>query len=378
MKILSLITEYNPLHNGHIYHIKKSKELVDPDVTIAIMSGNFTQRGELAIINKFDRAKEVIKHVDLVIELPLINAISYADDFAIGAIKMAMELGTTDICFGSESGDIDAFKEALKSEREVNQGELKSLIKSGISYPRAIESLTYNTLLSEPNNTLGISYLRAIETLGAGITPHTIKRKGSGFHDAHDAANDFQSATGLRKLLKNKEEQTAEKYMPYRLARKIITRGVVDNEIIFDTLKTIILRSTPDELKTIYTMTEGLENRLIEYIKQANTYEEFLTLIKTKRYTWTRLSRLLIYVLLNVTAYDVEERDLPTAVRVLAMNVTGQYYLSTLKGKQVFTNINKKTSTYFKDEIKATAIYNTLTGTTMNDFNTPVIIHRRV
>ena len=93
LKILSLITEYNPLHNGHLYHIKKAKERVDPDVTIAIMSGNFTQRGELAVINKFDRAKEVIKHVDLVIELPLINAISYADDFAIGAIKMAMELG---------------------------------------------------------------------------------------------------------------------------------------------------------------------------------------------------------------------------------------------------------------------------------------------
>ena len=378
LKILSLITEYNPLHNGHLYHIKKAKELVDPDVTIAIMSGNFTQRGELAVINKFDRAKEVIKHVDLVIELPLINAISYADDFAIGAIKMAMELGTTDICFGSESGDIVAFKEALKNEQQINQDELKELIKSGMSYPRAIKTLTDNSLLTKPNNTLGISYMKAIETLGANITPHTIKRRGTGFHDTHDELQEFQSATGLRKLLKDKDQQTAEKYMPYRLARKIIERGVVDNETMFETLKAILLRSTEDELKSIYMMTEGLENRLIEYIKQAESYAEFLTLIKTKRYTWTRLSRLLIYVLLNITEYDVSERELPTAVRVLAMNVTGQYYLSTLKDKHIFTNINKKSRQYFKDEIKATEIYNTLTGTSMNDFNTPVIIHRRV
>lgn len=291
---------------------------------------------------------------------------------------MAMELGTTDICFGSESGDIFAFKEALKNEQEIDQDELKELIKSGMSYPRAIETLTDNSLLSEPNNTLGISYMKAIETLGANITPHTIKRKGSGFHDVHNDLQEFQSATGLRKLLKDKDQETLEKYMPYRLARKIIERGVVDNETMFETLKAILLRSTEDELKSIYMMTEGLENRLIEYIKQADTYAEFLTLIKTKRYTWTRLSRLLIYVLLNITKLDVSERELPTAVRVLAMNVTGQYYLSTLKDKLIFTNINKKSSQYFKDEIKATEIYNTLTGTTMNDFNTPVIIHRRV
>src|SRR5699024_3635347 len=175
MKVTSLITEYNPFHNGHIYHINESCKVAGADIVIAVMSGNFTQRGEAAITNKFIRAAHAVKHVDLVVELPLKNSISFADDFALGGVRIAELLGSTHRVFGSESGDISALKQLYTDSRDnVNKDELSGLIKKGYSHPRALSKLLGSDDISGSNNILGLSYIRALETLDSRITPMTI------------------------------------------------------------------------------------------------------------------------------------------------------------------------------------------------------------
>src|SRR5690625_2930140 len=198
MKILALITEYNPFHNGHIYHIEKAKELIQPDVTVAIMSGNFTQRGEMAVTDKFTRTEAALQYVDLVAELPILNAVSFADDFALGGVHTANTLGATDLVFGSESGNINNLKAAAEESAHLQHSpEFNELLKKGFSYPRAMSELSDNKLLSQPNDTLGIAYINAIRKLGAVIKPGTIKRTGNNYSDATLSDAEFSSATSL-------------------------------------------------------------------------------------------------------------------------------------------------------------------------------------
>lgn len=373
MKILSLITEYNPFHNGHIYHIKKSKEIVNPDVTIAVMSGNYTQRGELAVTNKFIRGKAALDYVDLVVELPLLYAVSFADDFAYGGLLTSKQLGATHIVFGSESNDIESLKNAYLKSKSISKNDLAPLLSNGYSYPRAISELTNAPALKEPNNTLGMSYIKASDVLNYNVSLHTVKRVGNHYSDNKLSLSEFSSATSLRQTLLNGEIEKAIQFMPKLLAEKIISDGVVTNEVMFETLKVIIERSSIEDLKKIYTMTEGLEYRLKQQIINASSYEDFINKIKTKRYTRTRLQRLLLYVLLNITNEDYNNYT-PEKFRILAMNQTGREYLSKIQDGSFITNVTKKDALDFYYEIKGTRIYNTLTNQRLNDFNQPVII----
>lgn len=374
MKILALITEYNPFHNGHIYHIEKAKEKIQPDVTVVIMSGNFTQRGEIAITDKFTRTKEVLKHVDLVIELPFLYAISYADDFALGAVHTANLLRATHLVFGSEDGQIENLKIAAKEARLLSEHEeFKTLIKQGVSYPRAVAQLAKSNLLSSPNNTLGIAYINAIERIGANITVDTIKRVGNDYNDKDLSTLKFSSATSLRHSLINGDYDAAKAFMPETLINNMVNKHLASNEDFFTALKIKILTMTNAELRDIYMMTEGLEYRLKEKIKDAGSFDEFLSLLKTKRYTHTRLSRLMIAILMNIKDSDMVNQ-LQKTVRVLGMNKVGQAHLKSLSDIDIITNVNKKNRHLVSHEVRATAVYNTLTQNKDNDFNTPVII----
>lgn len=374
MIVNALITEYNPFHNGHIYHINESKKITNPDVTIAIMSGQFTQRGEIAIADKFTRAREVIKHVDLVVELPLYYAISYADDFGRGAVNVADKLQATHIIFGSESGDIKQLKlvqEALRKE-EVDAG-IKQLMQEGLTYPRAVSQALGDDVLSA-NNILGLSYMKAIASLAPHITPLTITRRGNAFNDKTLSTTTFSSATSIRQAIMTGEAGKARAFMPEGLLHNI-TRPV-DNNDFFKILKSIILTHTPDSLRTIYTMDEGLEYRLLAHIRDADSYDRYLNVIKTKRYTRTRLNRLMLYILFDITREKFKAYTMPHAVRVLAMNSTGRQYLAHIKSDvNIVTNMNQKNAHLFQNEIMATDIYNTISDTPHHDFNTPVIIH---
>lgn len=376
MIITSLITEYNPFHNGHIHHIEASRRLTGADVVIAVMSGNFTQRGEIAVADKFTRAQAAIKHVDLVVELPMPWAISFADDFAHGAVYMADLLGSDHIVFGSESGDIDALQHTYQKLKEQDIKEkMEAFMKAGYSYPRAINQAIGSDIFAGSNNTLGLSYLRAIDTLGADITPLTIPRLGNQYNETTLSESRFSSATSLRQAIQEGRIEEASHYMPEELARLIHAHGPLSNEVLFDTLKLLIQRSTPASLRDIYMMTEGIEHRLLAKIRNHRSYGTFLADVKTKRYTMTRLNRLMIYILLNITKSQIAALKMPEAVRVLAMNRIGQAFLKTLpEDLEVITNVNSRNSALIQNDIIATDIHNIYSGSSRNDFNTPVII----
>ncbi len=375
MKILALITEYNPFHNGHIYHIEKAKELVKPDVTVAIMSGSFTQRGEIAVTDKFARTRAALCHVDLVAELPFLNAVSSADDFARGGVHIANQLQATHLVFGSESGDINALLNAAHESRLLeNSSEFNDLLKQGYSYPRAMSTLAESPLLASPNDTLGIAYINAVHESRSSITPGTIKRIGNNYSDASLSSTEFSSATSLRAALFGGDTKEAAKFMPESLISQMMSGHLASNEDFYQTLKTVILTRSPEELKSIYMMTEGLEHRLKDKIRSADSYAEFLSAVKTKRYTWTRLSRLMISILLNITNDVMAEHTLSDTVRILGMTGQGRKYLKSLDSVNIITNVNKKNRGLVSHEVTATEVYNTFTGSKKNDFNTPVII----
>ena len=375
MKILALITEYNPFHNGHIYHIKKAQEKIEPDLTVVIMSGNFTQRGEIAITDKFTRTREVLKHVDLVIELPFLNAVSYADDFALGAVHTAHLVGASHLVFGSEDGQIDNLKQAAKEAQELNvNDDFKTLLKEGMSYPRALAHLADSNLLGSPNNTLGIAYINAVEKLGANISVDTIQRIGNNYNDKTLSSLNFSSATSLRNSLLNGNYEEAKAFMPASLIEEMVSKHLASNEDLFISLKIKILTMSISELRSIYMMTEGLEYRLKEKIKEATSFDEFLSKVKTKRYTWTRLSRLMISILMNVKKSDMTDLTDHNSLRILGMNKIGQAHLKTLNDVHIITNVNKKNRHLVSREVTSTAVYNTVTHGQLNDFNTPVII----
>ena len=381
MNITSLITEYNPFHNGHIYHINESRKVSDADIVIAVMSGNFTQRGEAAITNKFIRAAHAVKHVDLVVELPLKNSISFADDFSLGGVRIAELLKSTHLVFGSESGDIAALKQLYTDSRDnVSKDELSGLIKQGYSHPRALAELLGKGDISGSNNILGLSYIRAIETLRTSITPLTIKRQSNQYNEPDLSAGAFSSATSIRNNITAGSLEAVKTFMPSDLADDISENKPVSNADFFQTLKVIITHKSPEELREIYMMSEGLEHRLKSNVRGASTYNDFMHRIKTKRYTWTRLNRLMTCILLNITYKDMAAHDVKNinAVRVLAMNRAGQEYLKTLKSTdvQIITNVNKENSRHINDEIMATDVYNIAQNSDQNDFNTPVIIDR--
>ena len=375
MKILALITEYNPFHNGHIYHIEKAKELVKPDVTVAIMSGSFTQRGEIAVTDKFTRTRAALCHVDLVAELPFLNAVSSADDFARGGVHIANQLQATHLVFGSESGDINALLNAAHESRLLeNSSEFNDLLKQGYSYPRAMSTLAESTLLASPNDTLGIAYINAVHESRSSITPGTIKRIGNNYSDASLSSTEFSSATSLRAALFGGDTKEAAKFMPESFISQMMSGHLASNEDFYQTLKTVILTRSPEELKSIYMMTEGLEHRLKDKIRSADSYAEFLSAVKTKRYTWTRLSRLMISILLNIMNDVMSEHTLSDTVRILGMTGQGRKYLKSLDSVNIITNVNKKNRGLVSHEVTATEVYNTFTGSKKNDFNTPVII----
>lgn len=375
MKCVALITEYNPFHNGHVFHIEQAQKLSQADVTIAIMSGQFVMRGQPAIYNKFLRTKLALAKCDIVVELPAFAALSAGEFFAEMGVKVADYMDADALVFGSESGDIKDFKTIAHQLNHIkNHPQFQSKLKEGKSYPRIIsELLGKPPLLETPNNILGLSYVQAILKHADTIEPYTLKRHKSEHH--HQTIDDlhFASGTAIRQSL-NKNNHEWENVVP-QAVKHLYEQPHLSIDQVFPYLKYTILRATTDELHQIHTVSEGFEFRLKEMIKQANSFDQLMTQLKTKRYTYTRISRMLMNILLNFKQAD-KQTDIK-AVRILGMTQKGQAYLKQLKTKfperQYITNVNQSNAAYFEPEIKATEIYNLMSGQTQNDFNTPVI-----
>lgn len=343
MEACGLIVEYNPLHNGHVYHIQQAQKLTGSDCMIAVMSGNFTQRGEPSILDKFSRASAALSAgVDLVVELPFLYAVQHADLFAKGAVSILDALKVDHLVFGSENGSIESFHHAQK-ERKKNQTAFETVLKqqleNGLSYPEAnraaYELVGINSTLdlSSPNNILGFAYLQAAEALHSPIHVDTIRRIQAGYHE-QSITGPIASATSIRSAWQDEKIQQVKAAVPEKTFELLKAEELHSWEAYFPLLRYLILTRPAETLRQIHGMEEGLEYRFKKYINQALNFQQFLSLIKTKRYTWTRLQRVCVHLLSNTQKHLIHEHLKQSAspyIRILGMTKNGQAFLSSRK-----------------------------------------------
>lgn len=403
MNILGLIVEYNPFHNGHIYHLSKSIEKTNATHTVAIMSGNFLQRGEPALFDKYTRAKIAVENgVDLVIELPTMFACQSAEIFSHGAITILNSLNCiSSVCFGSEEGSTDilySIAEILANEPKEFKLLLKKYLDDGMLFPVAranslfdyihqyennnlVQKTTKEQLLkilNSSNNILGIEYIKNLINLNSNIKPFTISRVQSEYN-SKEIDNSICSATAIRTSLKeNCNISQLKRVIPEKtyniLNEKIDSKFFpIFDELFFETLKTIILRDVSN-LKDYFEVNEGIENKIYKDIFTSNSLYELQLSIKSKRYTLTKIKRTLNNILLGIRKSDihlVKDIDIVPYIRILAFNDKGREILKEIKNKSNIEIINKFSNisfslddaifkTLISYDIKSTNIYNSV------------------
>ena len=385
--VLGIIAEYNPFHNGHLYHLLKSKEEAKADSVIAVIGGNFTQRGEPSLVDKWTKAEMALANgADLVIELPVLYSISSAENFADGAIKILNSLKIVDsISFGTETEDLNKLNiiaNTLFKEPREYKDFLSTFLKDGKSFPKARELALvkylndpeFTSLISSPNNILGIEYLKALKKYSSNIKPINIQRIEVG-HLSKDYASEFASATAIRNLICSNRVRDVKPYIPpasYTILTEELKSGHFVKEISrFENIIIYNLRNmTLEQIADLPDVSEGLENLIKKAANSCNTIEEFINIVHTKRYTETRIRRILLYSLLKINKKDmiISKKTLPY-IRVLASNEKGKNLISkiisanpriniiTSVKKFEDINMNKNLKTLLDKDIFATNVY---------------------
>ena len=334
MKICGIVCEYNPFHNGHIHHINKTKEVTECDLLIAVMSGNFVQRGEPAIVSKWKRAEMAIKHgVDLVIELPFIYATQSAKYFALGSMHLLNLAGCDCFCFGSESNNLEILKECSKIEL-YNPDKTIAPVQS--------YEILYGTMNS--NDILGINYLKYADKLEA----YCIQRSNHYFDE--ELEDKISSATSIRLAVKN--NQDISKATPMMIQNPVYLKD------FYPLIQSLLLTLSKDYLKELFLMDEGIENLLVKNALYPN-FEEFMEHSISKKYTRSKIQRTLIHLLNQTTKATVNNLELPNYIRVLAANEKGRKHLKTLECT-VASRFNQIPEDYRKMELKATQVYSSM------------------
>ena len=363
-EVLGIIAEYNPFHNGHLYHIQKAKELSGAKYVVCVMSGNYAQRGNTSIVDKWKKAEMALENgIDLVIELPTVYSISSAENFAHGAIKLLENLKIVDsISFGAETDDFAALNniaKVLAEEPKEFVNLLKIELSKGIAYPKARElalirylndDKRYQNILNNPNNILAVEYLKSLKQIKSKIEPVPIKREKVYYNDKK-IVDDFASATAIRSLVANKEFGELIRVVP-RKTYDIITKEYEVGNVVYDIKKFekeifyTLRKMTIQQIADLPDVTEGLENSIKSAANYCNNIEDYINVVKTKRYTQTRLQRILLFALLGITKKDIQasKRVIPYA-RVLGFNSNGKMLLSSIAKKnpkmQVITSVKK-------------------------------------
>ena len=379
MKIIGIVSEYNPFHKGHQYQIEKSRQDLNASGVVAIMSGNFVQRGYPAIYNKWVRAEMAVRSgVNLVIELPTYFATSSAEPFARGAVELLHHSGVvTHLSFGSEVDELNALKEIstlLNNPTDTFTEALSTSLTEGSSFPaarskalaKALPELVTRLDLNQSNIILAVEYLKALQQLNSTIDPYLVKRQGSSYHDDR-LDSPFVSATAVRKLIHELPERLFTGDWIPQSVMEVLKRTPFRASKIEDFEKLILyaLRmSNAQELSSFRDISEGLENKLLEASHTSSTYEMLVQNVKSKRYTQTRINRVLLNTLLGIKPIEINlEKE--GYFRVLAFDVVGQKILREMKKKSslpVITNINKHKdflaeSPLLQLDVKATEIY---------------------
>ena len=377
MHITAIVCEYNPMHNGHVYHIEQTRKLGSTHI-VAIMSSNFVQRGEPAIISKEARTKMALScGVDLVLELPSVWSMSTAERFAYSSIYILDKLSVIDsLSFGSEEGNINNLVEIANFlNLDSCLDKIKDVMKSGVSFASSREMVIkevmgekYSTLISKPNNILAIEYIKALKKLESNIKPMAIKRQGAE-HDSDLEINSFLSAKQIRKYI-NDNNYNLERFLPKDVL-EIISHEVCNGKApssIYNLERTILykLRSTSkNEIRNIFDVSEGLENRILSAAAKSTSLDELYENIKSKRYSLARIRRVIMSSLLGINKQLVNLK--PQYVRALGFNSKGLEILKLAKGKSKIPivtkvsdikSLNKVANLVFRNEMLAGDIYN--------------------
>lgn len=361
MKSVGIICEYNPFHNGHLYHLNMVKEMCPDYTVVLVMSAHFLQRGEPAILDKWDRTKISLEYgVDLVVELPFLFSTRGADIFAHAAVEILNHLKVDKIIFGSELNDIDFLKKIASIDLESNEFKdyIKNNLNEGKSYPvamnKAINKLTRENL-ETPNDILGVSYIKAINKINPNIEAQTIKRTND-FHSKELTGN-IASATSIRKaIIEKKDIKNVVPSMTYELLNN---NNIFLIENYFHLLKYKILVDS-EYLNKYHSVDEGIENRIIKYISKSHSIDELIKNVKTKRFTYSRLRRMFTHILTGLTKDFVNKYKSVPYIRILGFNKKGREYLNKIKKEieiPTVSNINQFNHPVLELEKRVTGIY---------------------
>ena len=406
MKTLGIVTEYNPFHKGHAYMIEEAKKKAGADRVVVVMSGSFVQRGEPAIFDKWTRTEAALMNgVDMVLELPVLFAAANAETFARAAVRILEETGIVDVlCFGSESGDLHSMQEAarlMENETEEFQHILKEHLDEGLSYPAArakaleIVSQISSDILSRPNHILGLEYLKALDRYNCSMEPMTIKREGD--YNSPSLTDGFASAAAIRKALAEDRSTEALPQLPenvhdvYNKALSLGTAPCFWDELT-PALHYKLRMSTTEEIHEIAEVVEGLENRILHSIDSCYDIKDVIDFIKTKRYTRTKIQRILLHILLDIkekeVAYFMNLPKMPY-IRVLGFKKETSGILADLTENAkvpVLTNLKKAPEVLNEDGLALLALEKTATDlhaltypnqiyrATNQDFTKPLVI----
>ncbi len=369
-KVLGIVAEYNPFHNGHVYHIQQSIEQTNSDYVVCVVSGNFVQRGNTSIVDKWTKTKMAMANgADLVIELPTIYSTSSAENFAEGAVKILDSLQIVDsISFGMEADSIATLNNianVLYQEPKEYLTMLNHELSKGTSFPKARESAVmlylndikrYANVLAGSNNILGIEYLKAMKKLKSGLKPEGIQREKVLYHD-NFIVDDFASSTAIRKMIVNRQFNDIMKVMP-RSSYILLAQELQNGHYVLDLSKfqTQILYKlrtmTIEEIRELPDVTEGLENAIKSAADSCNNIIDLVNIIKSKRYTQTRIQRILIYCLLGINKKMMEnsKKTIPY-IRVLGFNENGRKLVSEAMNRNPKLNLVTSVKKYM-DESK--------------------------
>ncbi len=369
MHIVGIICEYNPFHNGHIYHLKQIKKLYPNSLIVLVLNGYFMQRGDVSVLSKQDKTRiALLNDVDLVLELPVIFGTQSADTFASKSIEILNYFKIDTLIFGSESNNLEILKEIASKQLNNPDYEIKvkKYLKQKLNYPTALaKALNINFDFNNPNDLLAISYLKALNQINSNIKPITILRTSS-YHDLENNKK-IISASNIRNKIKQKKE--INKYLPPESLQSL---QAINEDLLYKLLQYKI--KTTSNLEDYLDVDEGLENRLKKYINEENNLEDYIKKIKTKRYTYNKIKRMLIHILLDFKKTDNLKNI--EYLKILGFSKKGKNYLNKIK-KEI--NISLKpiyNSQTYSLEQKAVFIYDLVTNSNQLDFelkNKPII-----
>ena len=359
---IGIVAEFNPLHSGHRYLIECARKLADENngEVICVMSEFFTQRGEVAIMDGYIRAKEAVRSgCDMVIALPYLGSVAYGDDFARKSIEILAGAGITHLIFGTENDDVSVFEEIYTKQQKTNEEEYKKLLKTGLNHAK-INSVLYGLESNNPNFSLAYSYYKAIREADLDIKMVPVKREGQGLNGSDISGEVHLSATAIRN---NINDEKIEKYLSKEMVADLRKETIASESSLFLYLKYKILSLGKVGIEQIYDVSEGLENRIYEAALKAESYSNLVELIATKRYSNKKIQRVLLHILTNTTKEDYGENFSTNNFRVLAVKKNKAAIIREINrgGKiSLHPQLNSKNSMKFEQDIKVARIYGLL------------------